>query len=127
MAKYKKVDNCGPVAYPDQSGRYLCEGEVAEDDDANDWAPLVTLGFIVEAEGSAPVAAAPVPEPEVVPEPEPEVVSEPEPVAEVAPEKPKSRRSKKKKKEEVNDGMRSANDGDGDEGMDSSSSGESDS
>jgi len=138
MAKYKKVDNCGPVAYPDQSGRYLGEGEVVEDDAANNWAPLMALGFIVETGGSvtqdkqespAEMAVA-VEIPAKVAEIE--IPAEPELVMETAPDlepasKSKSKRSKKNKKEEVEDGMRTANDGGGGEGLDSSSSGESDS
>jgi hypothetical protein len=128
MARYKKADNCGPVGYPDQSGRYLGEGEVAENDENNDWAPLVALGFVVETGGSvtpdvkespAEMVAAVEPPPM---EPAPEVEAAP-----VVEEKPKSRRSKRKKKEGVSDGMRSANDGAGAEEVDSSASGESDS
>lgn len=54
MAKYQKVENCGPVPYPDRSGRFLVAGETAEGDD---WEPLVGLGFVVkvaEATASAP-------------------------------------------------------------------------
>lgn len=45
MAKYKKADNCGPVPYPDQSGRFLGEGEVS---DMDDWEPYVALGYVVK-------------------------------------------------------------------------------
>lgn len=54
MAKYQKVENCGPVPYPDQSGKLLVAGETAEGDE---WEPLVALGFVVKV---AEVAAAPV-------------------------------------------------------------------
>jgi len=128
MAKYKKVDNCGPVAYPDQSGRYLGDGEVVEDDDANDWAPLVALGFIEETaksatedkqESPAELASAVAVPTGSDPPSEEETVS-------ATTSKSKGKRSKKNKKEEVEDGM-SANDGDGAEGMDSSSPWKSDS
>lgn len=127
MAKYKKIDNCGPVAYPDQSGRYLGDGEVVEDDAANDWAPLVALGFIVETgaaatpdrqESPAELAQAV----KLVPEPAPE------PAAEESSPKPKKRSKKKNKRSEgVSDGSESADDGGGTEEVDSSASRESDS
>ena len=120
MAKYRKADNCGPVPYPDQSGRYLGEGEVVENDENNDWAPLAALGFIVETEASA------TPDTQETPEELSKAVDlAPEPVAEEAP-KPK-KRSRKKKKEEVSDVMQPADDGTGDEEMDSSEAWESDS
>lgn len=57
MAKYQKVKNCGPVPYPDRSGKFLLDGETAEGDD---WEPLVALGFIVKVEEvAAPVKADP--------------------------------------------------------------------
>ena len=127
MAKYKKADNCGPVGYPDQSGRYLGDGEVVEDDANNDWAPLDALGFVVETgasvtpdkkESPAEMVAAVEPPPlEVVPEVAP---------AEEAP-KPKTRRSKRKKKEGVENVEGSSDDGGGAEEMDSSATRESDS
>jgi hypothetical protein len=44
MKSYRKVKNCGPVAYPDQSGRYLrTETETVTGDE---WEPLVKLGFV---------------------------------------------------------------------------------
>lgn len=58
MAKYQKAENCGPVPYPDRSGRLLVAGETVEGDD---WEPLVALRFVVkvaEAE-AAPAKAAP--------------------------------------------------------------------
>lgn len=45
MAKYKKADNCGPVPYPDGSGRFLGEGEVS---DLDGWEPYVALGYVVK-------------------------------------------------------------------------------
>ena len=59
MAKYRKVENCGRVPYPDRSGKFLNAGEVVEGDD---WAPLVALGYVVE------VAAPPAPVVEKAPE-----------------------------------------------------------
>jgi hypothetical protein len=53
MAKYQKAENCGPVPYPDRSGRFLVAGETVEGDD---WEPLVALRFVVKV---AEVAAAP--------------------------------------------------------------------
>lgn len=58
MAKYQKVQNCGPVPYPDRSGKFLLDGETAEGDD---WEPLVALGFIVKVEEAAAPAKAPPP------------------------------------------------------------------
>jgi hypothetical protein len=58
MAKYQKVQNCGPVPYPDRSGKFLLDGETAEGDD---WEPLVALGFIVKVEEAAAPAKAPAP------------------------------------------------------------------
>jgi hypothetical protein len=59
MAKYQKVENCGPVPYPDRSGRFLVAGETAEGDD---WEPLVALGYIVKlAEAAAAPAKAALP------------------------------------------------------------------
>jgi len=55
MAKYQKVKNCGPVPYPDRSGKFLLDGETAEGDD---WEPLVALGFIVKVEEAAAPAKA---------------------------------------------------------------------
>lgn len=45
MAKYRKADNCGPVPYPDGSGRFLGEGEVS---DLDGWEPYVALGYVVK-------------------------------------------------------------------------------
>jgi len=126
MARYKKADNCGPVGYPDQSGRYLGDGEVVENDENNDWAPLMALGFIVETSGGVTpdVQESPAEMVAAVEPPSMEPVSEMEPVTMVV-DKPKSRRYRKKKG--VSDGVRSANDGAGVEEVDSSASGESDS
>ena len=52
MAKYRKADNCGPVPYPDQSGRFLGEGEVS---DRDDWEPYVALGFVVKVDDTVAV------------------------------------------------------------------------
>ena len=66
MAKYQKVENCGPVPYPDRSGRFLVAGETAEGDD---WEPFVALGFVVRVDdGAAAPKQAPVPVVEVPPE-----------------------------------------------------------
>lgn len=46
MTQYKKADNCGPVPYPDQSGRMLTN-EIVEGDE---WEPLLAIGFIVKVE-----------------------------------------------------------------------------
>jgi hypothetical protein len=48
--KYRKADNCGPVPYPDRSGKFLNHGEVAEGDD---WAPFVALGYVVPVDAAA--------------------------------------------------------------------------
>lgn len=45
MAKYKKADNCGPVPYPDRSGRMLNAGDVVEGDE---WESLMALGYVVK-------------------------------------------------------------------------------
>ena len=66
MAKYLKADNCGPVPYPDGSGRLLMAGDVVEGDE---WAGLVAVGYVVELpEPAAPPAPTPsVATPEVEP------------------------------------------------------------
>ena len=84
MAKYRKVDNCGPVPYPDRSGKFLNAGEVVEGDE---WEPMVALGFVVKTD-DAPVEtvktvatavvtpkAAP-PEPPKAPEPKADILTE---------------------------------------------------
>lgn len=53
MAKYQKAENCGPVPYPDQSGKMLATGETVEGDE---WEPLVALGFVVKVAEGAEVA-----------------------------------------------------------------------
>lgn len=130
MAKYKKADNCGPVGYPDQSGRYLGDDEVAEDDADNDWAPLVALGFVVETGASVTpdVQESPAEMVAAVEPPTLEVVPEVAPM-EAAPEAPKtkSKRSKRKKKEGVENVKGSPDDGAGAEEVDSSKTWESDS
>ena len=73
MKSYSKVANCGPVPYPDQSGRMLTDGVVSGDG----WEALEALGFVVRVEDAkaeepeviaAPaVAIAPV-APDLVPE-----------------------------------------------------------
>ena len=123
MANYKKVDNCGPVPYPDQSGRYLGEGEVVADDAANDWAPLVALGFIVESGGAA------TPDRQESPAELANAVKLAPDLAgdnETAPKSAKKSRKKSKKQEELSDGG-TADDGAGVEEMDSSTPWESDS
>lgn len=52
MAKYKKADNCGPVPYPDGSGRFLGEGEVS---DLDGWEPYIALGFVVKVDDKVAV------------------------------------------------------------------------
>jgi outer membrane biosynthesis protein TonB len=153
MAKYRKVDNCGPVPYPDQSGRFLGDGEVVEDDENNDWSPIVPLGYIVEVQDDVTpdkmeskeelANAVEIPEESsdegageetadmsMTPEKESEDKAD-EDLPEEKPKKKPSRRKRKKKEEpkeeELGDGMRSANDGGGVEEMDSSAPGESDS
>ena len=122
MANYKKADNCGPVPYPDQSGRFLGEGEVVSDDLDNNWAPLMTLGFIVETGGAA------TPDTQESPEELAQAVRLPPPPAPAEEPAPKPRRKsrRKSKKEEVSDGG-SADDSSGAEEVDSSASRESDS
>jgi len=121
MANYKKVDNCGPVPYPDQSGRFLGADEVASDDADNDWAPLVALGFVVETGGAV------TPDKQESPaEMAKAVVLVPEPAAEEPAPKPNKRSKKSKKEEGVDDGG-SANDSTGGEEVDSSSPWKSDS
>lgn len=44
--KYKRADNCGPVPYPDGSGRLLMDETVEGDE----WEALVPLGFVVRAQ-----------------------------------------------------------------------------
>lgn len=46
MTSYRKVENCGPVPYPDQSGRYLTTEIVS----GLEWEPLVALGYVVAVE-----------------------------------------------------------------------------
>ena len=46
MKRYKKADNCGPVPYPDGSGRMLADEIVS----GEEWAPLLGLGFVVEVD-----------------------------------------------------------------------------
>lgn len=46
MTQYRKVNNCGPVPYPDGSHRYLTDQVVSGDE----WIPLIALGFIEEVE-----------------------------------------------------------------------------
>jgi len=74
MARYRKVENCGRVPYPDHSGRFLHDGETVEDDEKNDWAPLVALGYIVE------MASPEVPEEDKVVTPAEEPLEEGTPV-----------------------------------------------
>lgn len=97
MAKYQKVKNCGPVPYPDRSGKFLVDGETAEGDD---WEPLVALGFIVKLEDAA--APAKVDPPKI--------------------EEPKAATLKEEAAEGVSD-VKPSNDGTGSEEMDSSAAG----
>ena len=116
MAKYRKVDNCGPVPYPDRSGRFLNAGEEAEGDD---WEPLVALGFVQKVEGSKPVetvttvtSAAVTPKASPPPAPPPKA------------EEPKAD-TLKEETQGVTDDMQQANDGTGAEEVDSSAAGKS--
>lgn len=59
MTNYKKVDNCGPVPYPDRSGRFLTDGVVS----GEEWIPYLALGFIevlekIEIVNEKPVAVS---------------------------------------------------------------------
>jgi len=48
MAKaFKRAQNCGPVPYPDGSGRMLTDEIVV----GEEWAPFVELGYLVRIEG----------------------------------------------------------------------------
>lgn len=47
MKSYRKVENCGPVPYPDQSGKMLLDGEVVSGDE---WEQYVPLGYVVVVE-----------------------------------------------------------------------------
>lgn len=42
--KYRKADNCGPVPYPDRSGRFLHAGEIVE---GHEWQQFVPLNYVV--------------------------------------------------------------------------------
>ena len=97
MAKYQKVENCGPVPYPDRSGKFLMAGETAEGDD---WEPLVALGFVLKVEEVAAVPAKAAP-------------PKGEPKAAILKEEP----------EGVSNGEMQRNDGAGTEEMDSSETG----
>ena len=113
MAKYRKVENCGPVPYPDRSGRFLNAGEEAEGDD---WEPLVALGFVEKVEGSKAVETVKtVASAAVTPKAAPAAPPPP-------PEEPKADTLKE---EGVTDDMRQANDGTGAEEVDSSAAGKS--
>lgn len=46
MKAYKKAINCGPVPYPDRSGKMLGDEIVTGDE----WEPYVALGFVVIVE-----------------------------------------------------------------------------
>lgn len=143
---YRKVDNCGPVPYPDQSGRYLGAGEVVENDDANDWSPLVALGFIEKTGASATpdkqeskeelASAVKLPPPPAPSKTVGELAkiaaadsgdSAPSTVADSARSSLKGRKKKKQKAGRVSDGDNTADDGVGAEEVDSSAPRKSDS
>jgi hypothetical protein len=71
MKTFKKVKNCGPVPYPDQSGRMLTDGVVTGDE----WLPLMALGFVELIDPNVPAEPVPVPAQEspVPPTPKPAV------------------------------------------------------
>lgn len=48
MQAYRKADECGPVPYPDGSGRMLMSETVT----GEEWAPLAELGYVVPVEQS---------------------------------------------------------------------------
>jgi hypothetical protein len=141
---YRKVDNCGPVPYPDQSGRFLGEGEVVENDDANDWSPLVALGFVAETGAVATPDTQESPE-ELkqavkLPPPPKKTVSDmakiaaasstdekPATVADSARSAAKKKKKKNGKKKKVSDGSDTSNDGAGAEEVDTSKARRSDS
>jgi hypothetical protein len=50
MKIYRRAQNCGPVPYPDGSGKFLTNDRVTGDD----WEPLVALGFVVFDEVELP-------------------------------------------------------------------------
>lgn len=56
MKLYRKVENCGPVAHPDQSGKYLTD--LNETVSGDGWADLVGLGFVYEVAESVPAQSA---------------------------------------------------------------------
>lgn len=123
MAKYRKVDNCGRVPYPDRSGRFLNAGEEVEGDD---WEPLVALGFVQRVEGSKTIetvttvtSAAVTPKASPPPPPPP-----PPKVEEPKAEEPKAD-TLKEETQGVTDDMQQANDGTGAEEVDSSAAGKS--
>jgi hypothetical protein len=101
MTQYKKADNCGPVPYPDQSGKMLTS-EIVEGDE---WEPLFSLGFIVKAEETNPAKRE-------------KLADEPVPAEHVKPvilkEEPK----------EASDAVQ-INDGTGNEGVDTTETGKS--
>jgi hypothetical protein len=143
---YRKADNCGPVPYPDQSGRFLGDSEVVENDEANDWSPYVALGYIVETGAAATPdkkeskeelakAVEPLPAPPPAPK---KTVGElakeaaasssdegAKTVASAAKSAAKSRKKKKKKKAEVSDGSDTADERGTAEEVDSSATRES--
>lgn len=83
---YRRVENCGPVPYPNDPTKFLTDEVVTGDE----WEPLVVLGFVEVVEGGA----APAPEPEpIIPDP-PKVEPEPEPAQALAPEEPPKKRKK---------------------------------
>jgi len=144
---YRKADNCGPVPYPDQSGRFLGEGEVVENDEANDWSPYVALGYIVETGAAATpdkqeskeelakaVKLSPPPAPtKTVGELAKEAAvnssdeGEATSVASSARSAAKSRKKKKKKAAEVSDGSGTPDDGGAAEALDNAEAGSPDS
>lgn len=106
MAKYRKVDNCGPVPYPDRSGKFLNAGEEVEGDD---WEPLVALGFVVKVDGASVEQVKTVAAAAVTPQ--------------AAPPAPQPKADTVEEAQGVTDVMQQTNDGAGAEEVDSSSAG----
>lgn len=111
MAKYRKADNCGPVPYPDRSGKFLNAGEEVEGDD---WAPLVALGFVVKVDDQSVEQVKTVAAAAVTPKAAPPAPKSPEPKADILTEEAQG----------VTDVIET-NDGAGTEEMDSSETGKS--
>ena len=112
MAKYRKADNCGPVPYPDRSGKFLNAGEVVEGDE---WEPMLALGYVVKTDDAPVEVVKTVAAAAVTPKAAPPPPKAPEPKADILKEEAKGE----------TDVVQPANDGTGAEEMDSSASGQS--